>query len=93
MKITIQTSRGPVRFHSVGEPITCIPNLKELARSFVATDIAAIRADVIRLGSIDAAAAYSADMAVGQPHWEALDSDEGRAALRAAIAKAKGVQS
>ncbi len=25
MKTTIQTSRGPVRFHSVGEPITCIP--------------------------------------------------------------------
>ncbi len=25
MKTTIQTSRGPVRFHSVGEPIVGIP--------------------------------------------------------------------
>ena len=26
MKTTIQTSRGPVRFHSVGSPIIGIPN-------------------------------------------------------------------
>lgn len=62
-------------------------NLSDLAESFVGTDTAAIRDDVKRLGSIEAAADYSADMACGQPDWEALDSDEGRAALEQAIAR------
>ena len=61
-------------------------NLIDLARSFVNTDTAAVRDDVQRLGSVKAAADYSADMSAGQPDWEALDSDEGREALVAAIA-------
>lgn len=62
-------------------------NLQELANSFVSTDTSAIREDVERLGSIEEAADYSADMSSGQPDWEALDSDEGRAALVIAISQ------
>lgn len=62
-------------------------NLADLADSFVGTDTAAIRDDVRRLGSIEAAADYSADMSAGQPEWESLDSDEGREALRQSIAR------
>lgn len=60
-------------------------DINQLARSYVHTDTAAIRQDVARLGSVEAAAAYSADMAIGQPDWEPLATDEGRAALVAAI--------
>lgn len=60
-------------------------SLQDLANSFVATDRAAIRRDVARLGSIADAADYCADIACEQPHWEALDSDEGRTALAVAI--------
>lgn len=62
-------------------------NLADLADSFVGTDTAAIRDDVKRLGSIEAAADYSAGMSAGQPDWEVLDSDEGRKALVKAIAR------
>jgi hypothetical protein len=62
-------------------------NLQDIANSFVNTDTAAIRDDVQRLGSIQAAADYSANMSAGQPDWEALDSEEGRAALVVAISQ------
>jgi hypothetical protein len=61
--------------------------LQELANSFISTDTSAILDDVERLGSIENAADYSADMSAGQPDWEALDSDEGRAALVVAISQ------
>jgi hypothetical protein len=61
-----------------------INNLKSLADSFVETDSYASRADVDRLG-LAGAADYQADMAAGQPDWEALDTDAGRRALRAAL--------
>jgi hypothetical protein len=60
-------------------------NIKELADSWVNTDTAAIRQDVERLGSVAAAAQYSAEMSVGQPDWEALSTEDGRAALVSAI--------
>lgn len=60
-------------------------NITDLAESFVGTDTNAIRGDVRRLGSVKAAADYSADLSSGQPDWESLDSDEGRAALEQAI--------
>lgn len=59
--------------------------IKALAESWVDTDPDAIRKDVAQLGGVTEAADYSADMAVGQPHWEALSSREGRRALRVAI--------
>lgn len=59
--------------------------ISRLADSFVNTDTHAIRKDVTRLGSVSAAADYSADIAAGQPDWEALDSDEGRKALEQSI--------
>ena len=60
-------------------------NMKELARSFVLTDPYSVKGDVARLGGISQAADYCADMACGQPSWEALNSQEGREALAAAI--------
>lgn len=60
-------------------------NIQALADSFVNTDTAAIRDDVTRLGGVEAAAEYCASMASGQPDWEPLASDEGRAALCRAI--------
>lgn len=59
--------------------------LQELARSWVNTDPAAIRKDVARLGGVAAAAEYSADMSIGQPQWEPLSTEDGRAALVIAI--------
>jgi hypothetical protein len=47
-------------------------SLIDLAHSFVDTDTAAICDDVQRLGGVEAAADYSADIASGQPDWEAL---------------------
>lgn len=61
-------------------------SLINLARSFVSTDPTAVRDDVTRLGSVKAAANYSADMSAGQSDWEALNSDEGREALMVVIA-------
>lgn len=59
--------------------------LSKLADSFASTDTFAIKQDVCRLGSIRAAAEYSSKMAIGQPDWESLSSDEGVAALELAI--------
>ncbi len=65
-------------------------NLQDLANSFVNTDTAAVREDLKRLGSIEAAADYSANMSAGQPDWEVLDSEDGRAALVVAIRQLVG---
>lgn len=66
-------------------PLIMKNNINTIAECFVATDTAAIRDDVRRLGGIEAAAEYSADMASCQPEWEALASDDGQVALAAAI--------
>ena len=59
--------------------------LNNLAYSFVNTDSFAIKKDVCRLGSIRAAAEYSSEMAIGQPTWEELSTEDGVAALEVAI--------
>lgn len=64
---------------------TCTTDLSPLADAFCSTDTCAIRSDVERLGSIEEAANYCADMAAGQPDYEPLDSDDGRQALAKAI--------
>lgn len=64
---------------------TTSTDLSALADAFCSTDTHAICADVERLGGIEEAADYCADMAAGQPDYEALDSDDGREALAESI--------
>ena len=75
MKATIQTSRGPVRFHSVGEPIAGSSCLATLYRSYLNEFI-----------SVGRFAEY-----YGLSHERALSVIvEGRALHEAGAARAKG---